>query len=93
VKKVNKNSPTLRWVFGGQTTPIPAHYERNAQIICIGRFMDLDFTFWGTGIWSATMSSRQGTIEKIPLVCNCWDVLFFEPSGKRGKYIEYLEGE
>ncbi len=29
-----------------------------------GRFMDLDFTLWGTGIWNATMSSRQGTTEK-----------------------------
>jgi hypothetical protein len=53
-----------------------------------GRFMDLDFTLWGTGIWNATMSSRQGTTEKIPLVCNCWDGLLSKPSGRRGKYIE-----
>ncbi len=28
------------------------------------RFMDLDFTLWGMGIWSATMSSRQRTTKK-----------------------------
>jgi hypothetical protein len=50
--------------------------------------MDLDFTLWAMGIWSATMSSKQQTIEKIPLVCNCWDGLLFKPLGKRGKYIE-----
>jgi hypothetical protein len=50
--------------------------------------MDLDFTLWGIGIWKATMSSRQGTTEKIPLVCNCWDGLLSKPSGRRGKYIE-----
>ncbi len=38
-----------------------------------GRFMDMDFTLWATGIWSATMNNKQQTTEKIPLVCNCWD--------------------
>jgi hypothetical protein len=28
-----------------------------------GRFMDLDFTPWATGIWSATMSNKQRTTE------------------------------
>jgi hypothetical protein len=50
--------------------------------------MDLDFIFWGMGIWSATMSNKQRTTEKIPLVCNCWDAVFFELLGKHGKYIE-----
>ncbi len=53
-----------------------------------GRFMDLHFTLWGMGIWNATMSSRQQTIEKIPLVCNCWDAVLSEPLGMHGKYIE-----
>jgi hypothetical protein len=26
--------------------------------------LDLDFTLWGMGIWSATMSSRQWTTKK-----------------------------
>jgi hypothetical protein len=50
--------------------------------------MDLDFTLWGTSIWTATMNNRQGTIEKIPLVCNCWVGLLSEPPGRGGKYIE-----
>ncbi len=37
MKKVNKNSPAPRSLFGGQTAPSPAHYERSAQIICIGK--------------------------------------------------------
>ncbi len=49
--------------------------------------MDLDFTFWGMGIWSATTSSRQQTIEKIPLVCNCWNMVLSEPQGRHGKYV------
>jgi len=53
-----------------------------------GRFMDLDFAFWATGIWSATMSNKQWTTEKIPLVCNCWDGVLLKPPGRRGKYIE-----
>jgi hypothetical protein len=43
MKKFNKNSPALRenspslqYVFDGQTAPSPAHCERSAQIICIG---------------------------------------------------------
>ncbi len=46
MKKVNKNSPALRWVFGGQTAPSPAHCERSAQIICIV-FMNITYLdFW-----------------------------------------------
>jgi hypothetical protein len=48
VKKVNKNSPALhlnspalRWVFGGQIAPSPWPYECNAQIICIGKKINL----------------------------------------------------
>jgi hypothetical protein len=44
-----------------------------------GCFMDLDFRLWDMGVWSATMSRWQRTIEKILLVCNCWDVVPFEP--------------
>lgn len=50
--------------------------------------MNLDFTFWGMGIWSLTMNKRPRTIEKIPLVCNCWDVVLSEPLGRHGMYIE-----
>jgi hypothetical protein len=50
--------------------------------------MGLDFMLWGMGIWIATMRSKQQTTKKIPLVCNYWDVVLFEPLGRCGKYIE-----
>jgi hypothetical protein len=46
VKKVNKNSPTLQSVFGGQTAPSPAHCERSAQIICIALILIFSPTFF-----------------------------------------------
>jgi len=53
-----------------------------------GCFIDLDFTFWGMGIWSATMNNKQRTTGKIPLVCNCCDAVLSKPLGRHGEHIE-----
>jgi hypothetical protein len=75
-------------VVFGQSDPKHKNAPSVWTPITEGRFMDLDFTFWATGIWSATMSNKQRTTEKIPLVCNCWDGVLPKPPGRRGKYIE-----
>jgi len=75
-------------VVPGQSDPKHKNVASVWTPLTKGCFMDLDFTLWGTGICNATMSNMQGTTKKIPLVCNCWDGLLFEPPGRCGKYVE-----
>ncbi len=50
-------------VVPGQSDPKHKNAASVWTPLTKGRFMDLDFTLWATGIWSATMSSKQRTRE------------------------------
>jgi hypothetical protein len=93
VKKVNKNSPTLRenslallCIFSGQTAHSPRHYTRNAWITKIGRKEGTQVSFLprlGHGAPKATKKMKKGGISSRSLL-NLGDGILKATKKKRG---------